>query len=126
FDYLIGVTRNKKWIPPVVSDALADSGLLFLGFRLEEWAFRVLFRSVISPEGRQRRSRYANVAGQILPEEGLFLDPEQARRYLESYLRGSEISIFWGSVDDFIQELSRKWDEAGPALATAADENPFF
>ncbi|NTV65370.1 MAG: CHAT domain-containing protein, partial [Oscillochloris sp.] len=61
FDYLIGVTRNKKWIPPVVSDALADSGLLFLGFRLEEWAFRVLFRSVISPEGRQRRSRYANV-----------------------------------------------------------------
>ncbi len=126
FDYLIGVTRNKKWIPPVVSDAIADSGLLFLGFRLEDWAFRVLFRSVISPEGRQRRSRYANIAGQILPEEGLFLDPERAQRYLESYSRGSEISIFWGSVDDFMQELNRKWEEAGPAPVAAADENPFF
>ncbi|NTW02148.1 MAG: CHAT domain-containing protein [Oscillochloris sp.] len=126
FDYLIGVTRNKKWIPPVVSDAIADSGLLFLGFRLEDWAFRVLFRSVISPEGRQRRSRYANIAGQILPEEGLFLDPERARRYLESYSRGSEISIFWGSVDDFMQELSKKWDENGSQQIAVGSENPFF
>ncbi len=126
FDYLIGVTRNKKWIPPVVSDALADSGLLFLGFRLEDWSFRILFRSVINPEGHQRRSRYANIAGQILPEEGLFLDPERARRYMESYLRGSEISLFWGSIDDFMQELHTKWEEAGPAPVAAADENPFF
>jgi hypothetical protein len=126
FDYLIGVTRNKKWIPPVVSDAIADSGMLFLGFRLEDWSFRVLFRSVISPEGRQRRSRYANIAGQILPEEGLFLDPERARRYLETYSRGSEISVYWGSVDDFVQELSRKWDESGPAPVAAADDTPFF
>ncbi|WP_129626476.1 CHAT domain-containing protein [Candidatus Oscillochloris fontis] len=126
FDYLIGVTRNKKWIPPVVSDALADSGLLFLGFRLEDWSFRVLFRSVISPEGRQRRSRYANIAGQILPEEGLFLDPERARRYMESYLRGAEISLFWGSIDDFMQELHRKWSAAEPAPVATVDENPFF
>ncbi|MBX0331191.1 CHAT domain-containing protein [Oscillochloris sp. ZM17-4] len=126
FDYLIGVTRNKKWIPPVVSDAIADSGMLFLGFRMEEWSFRVLFRSVISPEGRQRRSRYANIAGQILPEEGLFLDPERARRYLETYSRGSEISVYWGSVDDFMQELNREWEKAAPAPVAAADENPFF
>jgi hypothetical protein len=126
FDYLIGVTRNKKWIPPVVSDALADSGLLFLGFRLEDWSFRVLFRSVISPEGRQRRSRYANIAGQILPEEGLFLDPERARRYLEKYSGDSRIDIYWGSVDDFMQELSKKWDEAGPQQVAVGDANPFF
>ncbi|MEI7771788.1 MAG: CHAT domain-containing protein [Chloroflexales bacterium] len=126
FDYLIGVTNNKKWIPPVVSDAIADSGMLLLGFRLEDWSFRVIFRSVIRAEGRQRRSRYANIAGQILPEEGLFLDPERARRYLETYSRGSEISVFWGSVDDFMQELNKKWDEAGPRQVAVGDANPFF
>jgi hypothetical protein len=126
FDYLIGVTRNKKWIPPVVSDALADSGLLLLGFRLEDWSFRVLFRSVISPEGHQRRSRYANVAGQILPEEGLFLDPERARRYLEKYSGDAKINIYWGSVDDFMQELNRKWDQAAPTPVAIGDANSFF
>jgi hypothetical protein len=110
----------------VVSDALADSGLLFLGFRLEDWSFRVLFRSVMSPGGRQRRKDYASIAGQILPEEGVFLDPERARRYLEKYSGGSEISVFWGSVDDFMQELNKKWDEIGQAPVATADENPFF
>jgi hypothetical protein len=125
FDYLIGVTQNRALIPPMVTDALADSGLLFLGFRLEDWSFRVLFRSVISPDGRQRRSNYANIAGQILPEEGLFLDPERARRYLEQYSGDAKISVYWGSVDDFVSELSTKWDEAAPA-PVAADDNPFF
>lgn len=126
FDYLIGVTQNRALLPPVVSDALADSGLLFLGFRLEDWAFRVLFRSVMSPGGRQRRKDYASIAGQILPEEGLFLDPERAQRYLEKYSGDARISVYWGSVEDFTQELSKKWDEAAPAPVAAADENPFF
>jgi len=86
----------------------------------------VLFRSVISPEGRQRRSRYANIAGQILPEEGLFLDPERARRYLDKYSGDARIDIYWGSVDDFMQELSKKWDEAGPQQVAVGDTNPFF
>jgi hypothetical protein len=100
--------------------------MLLLGFRMEDWSFRVLFRSVISPDGSKRRSQYANIAGQILPEEGLFLDPERARRYLESYSRGAEISVFWGSVDDFMQELNKKWEESGPAAAPPADDTPFF
>jgi hypothetical protein len=110
FDYLIGVTRDKALIPLVVRRALADTALLFLGFRMEDWDFRVLFRSLMSQEGRRRRSRYAHVAVQIDPEEGRIQEPERARRYLESYFQGADISIYWGSVLDFIRELDERWE----------------
>jgi hypothetical protein len=109
FDYLIRVSTNKTLIPIAVREALADTALLFLGFRLDDWNFRVLFRSLMQQEGRRRRKRYAHIAGQVLPEEGRVLAPERARRYLESYFQGADISIFWGSVEDFAQELHAKW-----------------
>jgi hypothetical protein len=110
FDYLIGVTRDKDLIPGVVRRALADTALLFLGFRMDDWDFRVLFRSLMSQEGRRRRSRYAHVAVQIDPEEGRIQEPERARRYLESYFQDADISIYWGSVEDFIQEFHQRWE----------------
>lgn len=122
FDYLIGVSLNKELIPYLVREALADTALLFLGFRLEDWDFRVLFRSIMRQEGGERRRRYANIAGQILPEEGAFLDPERARRYLDDYFDDSEVDIFWGSPGDFVEELARQWaadpKPARPAAAT--------
>jgi hypothetical protein len=105
FDFLIGVTNNKDLIPIAVRQALADTALLFLGYRLDDWSFRVLFRSIMSQEGRSRRKKYAHIAGQILPEEGRFLEPERARAYLDSYFHDADIDIFWGSVEDFTKEL---------------------
>jgi hypothetical protein len=109
FDFLIGVSTNRELIPIAVRQALADTALLFLGFRLDDWNFRVLFRSIMSQEGGSRRSRYAHIAGQIMPEEGRFLEPERAGRYLESYFRDVDIRIFWGSVEDFTKELLAQW-----------------
>ena len=56
FDYLIGITSNKDLIQPVVRRARTDSALLFLGFQLDDWDFRVLFRSIMGQEGRTRAS----------------------------------------------------------------------
>ncbi|NJO56116.1 MAG: hypothetical protein HC834_06920 [Rhodospirillales bacterium] len=93
FDYLIGISINRDMIPIAVREALADTGLLFLGFKIDDWAFRVLFRSLMSQEGRGRRRRYAHVAAQITPEEGRILEPERARRYMEDYFQDSAIDI---------------------------------
>jgi hypothetical protein len=111
FDYLIGVTRDRALIPSVVRRSLTDAALLFLGFRMDDWDFRVLFRSLMSQEGRARRLRYSHVAVQIDPEEGRILEPERARRYLESYFQDEKISIYWGSAQDFIQELWQLWEK---------------
>jgi hypothetical protein len=109
FDYLIGVTSNKDLIPGVVRRALADSALLFLGFGLDDWTLRVLFRSIINVEGSWRREKYAHVAAQIDPEAGRIQEPGGARRYLESYFsKEADISIYWGNVADFTNELAER------------------
>ncbi len=113
FDYLVGVTSGNVLIPVTVRRTLADSGLLFLGFRLDEWDFRVLLRSIISQPGMWRRKQYLHVAAQIDPEDDRTIHPDRARRYLEEYfsqLDQIRVSIYWGSVEDFTQELSAQWD----------------
>ena len=108
FDFLIGVTRDKDLVPPGVRRAFADSSLMFLGFRLDEWDFRVLFRSIVNQEG-DRRKEHTHVAVQIDPEEGSTIEPDRARSYLEKYFQGSNITIYWGSTESFIKELHSHW-----------------
>jgi hypothetical protein len=108
-DYFAFLTREAKeseTIPEVVRAAFAKSGLLFLGFRAEDWDFRVLFNIIMQQEGGQLRREHANVAAQVDPEAGLISEPEGARRYLESYFgRRHDVSIYWGSVDAFMRSL---------------------
>ncbi len=109
FEFLIGITRHLKNIPTQVGRALADSGLLFLGFQVDEWNFRVLMQALLAKEGNNLLRRHAHIAAQIEPEEGRLLNPGRARRYLESYLaHGSEIeiNIFWGTAREFMKELA--------------------
>ena len=101
FDYLIGVTKNIDLVPKEIQRVMADSALLFLGFHIDDWDFRVLFRSLMSLEGSTRLGQYANVAVQIDPEVGRLMNPKLARRYLEKYFDNAKISIFWGRPEGF-------------------------
>jgi hypothetical protein len=113
FDHLIGVTRNNHEIPDIVRERLVDSSLLFLGFRMDDWYFRVFFRTLMNQPGKSRRSGYAHVAVQLAPEEDRILEPERARRFLEQYFEYADISIYWGGAEDFAQELRQKWVRGG-------------
>ncbi|MDP9119954.1 MAG: CHAT domain-containing protein [Acidobacteriota bacterium] len=112
FDFLIGTAKNNSLIPAKVRRCLSDTALLFLGFRFDEWSFRVLFRSIVNLEGRRRRQGFRHIAVQIDPEDGHVQDPERARRYLESYFRFADldIDIYWGTVEDFMTELYAQSD----------------
>ena len=113
FDYLIGLTSRRAEIPTAVRRALTDSALLFLGFRIDEWSFRVLFRSLLTQLGSARRDEYAHVAVQIDPSDARIVEPELARQYLERYfVRDLDISIYWGSLEQFIQDLKDQWKRA--------------
>ena len=99
FDFLIGATRNKDLVPIVVKEALSRTALLFLGFRMEEWDFRVLFRSILAQGGRnQLNVKYKHIAAQIDPEEGRNINPEKARRYLQNYFPKRVRSQFIGGA----------------------------
>jgi hypothetical protein len=110
FDFLIGVSLNRALIPPPVQRALADSALVFLGFRIEAWDFRVLLRCLLSQEGGHRRDRYKHVAAQLDVGSGV-TSPERARAYLRDYFgqfRETSIDIFWGTVDQFVAALDEQ------------------
>lgn len=114
FDYLIGVTSNRDLIPSVVKARLSDTALLFLGFQLDDWNFRVLFRSIMTSEGRMKRSEWRHAAVQIDPEGSQTIDPRGARRYLERYFQSDNISIFWGSAKEFLHELQLQLSRGRP------------
>jgi hypothetical protein len=112
FDYLIGATANKKNIPKPVINALTDHALLFVGFQMDDWDFRVLFRSIVSRQGRlYQQMYYRSVGVQVAPEEGRFLAADAARKYLDTYFGSDMISLYWGSPEDFTREL---WSNLQP------------
>jgi hypothetical protein len=117
FDFLIAVTRNeslkKARIPDVVSKALASSGLLLLGFQVDDWDFRALFRGILRQPGSELGKIYTRVAVQMSPIEGHIIDPDRATQYLQKYFETREISTFWGSPDDFMGTLAKHCAERG-------------
>ena len=77
---------------------------MFLGFRLDEWDFRVLYRSLHELRGRSGVGEYTHVAVQI--------DPRRARRSTpgapgvpREYFSSARVSVYWGSTDHFVKEL---------------------
>jgi hypothetical protein len=116
FDYLIGLTRNDDLVPKEVNRALTRSSLLFLGFRMDDWLFRVLFRTILNQEGSHARQGYPHVAVQVDPEDDRVVNPRRALRYLEKYFEGASVDVYWGRVEDFVEELQKR-SAAQPAGA---------
>lgn len=103
FGYMLGMAHNRELIPERVRRALVNEGLLFVGFRLDGWDFRVLFRSVLSQGGIERLNRpdYKHVAAQVDPEQSNTLEPDRAHDYLKEYVQAADISVFSGDATDF-------------------------
>jgi hypothetical protein len=110
FNFLLGYSRHaSQLMPKVVKAALSTSAWLFVGFQMEDWGFRVLFRSILSQEGIGVSDNIKHVAAQFVPEEGRVTDSDGAQRYLEKYFGKPEapINLYWGSAEEFLKELAR-------------------
>jgi hypothetical protein len=125
-DYLIAAA-DSKLIPAVVRGTLVCSSLLFLGFTLDDLAFRVLFRLIMSLDGSSQLGDFAHVGVQLDPEAHSLIDVERAREYLEEYLGtgrdAPKIDIYWGTAADFLKELRDQLAAAAEdAVPSAAEE----
>jgi hypothetical protein len=115
-------------MPKVVRGSLTESSLLFLGFRLDDWTFRVLFRLIMTLEGSGDLRQYSHVGVQVNPDEHSLGDVERARKYLESYFGSRRsagrsepsIDIYWGSATDFLKELRRRLEDIAEVEPTPA------
>jgi hypothetical protein len=122
FDFLMEAAAYKL-VPPEVESALVDNSLLFLGFRLTDWHFRVLFRLMMGLPGRERLKQYCHVAVQSDPDMQVIPDVEGAKAYLAEYFgKEANIDIYWGSTEDFLTALRDELAAAG-SLATAPEQD---
>jgi hypothetical protein len=99
--------RRSKSVPPSVSKALTLKSLMFLGYRLDDWDFRVMFQSIKNFGGSALLRRNLHVGVQISPENPM-IEPEAAQEYLESYFGEDRVSIYWGDTRHFLDELCRR------------------
>ncbi|HSG15093.1 MAG TPA: SIR2 family protein, partial [Anaerolineae bacterium] len=109
-DFLVTISADSRIIPRRVQQALSDSSLVLLGYELQEWDFRVLFRGLIARKRTERRR--LSVAIQLTPsanDTGRPAEVASAQSYLERYFDKANFKIFWGSSQEFVQELWGHW-----------------
>jgi hypothetical protein len=111
--FLVHLTREQERIPPVIQGAIADGSLLFLGYRLDEWDFRILLHTLASFLSTSLAR--AHVSVQIVPM-GATATAEQidkAIKFLNLYFEKLDTKVYWGSCHEFVQELKERWEESG-------------
>lgn len=123
FDFLLGFGRRNNsdnntvnnnlsnYVPSRVRSAMTDCKLLFLGFRMDEWSFRALLRSIKVMEGSGGFFDNSHIAVQVEPEEGQEANLKKTRAYLESYFDVNRIHVdfYPTTLRNFARELHRRW-----------------
>ena len=101
FHFLLQISQQQDLIPHQVKYALARTSLVFIGYRLADWDFRVLFKGVVDPVAK---------TGEMLGVTVQLPRAQDASRYLSTYYeRMMNLKVFWGSADEFASELWERW-----------------
>lgn len=104
-DFLVSISKDRNLLPPRIQEALTGASLLFIGYRLADWDFRVLFRGlVMAMESSLRR---ISIAVQLPP--GSAAEKQSAQKYLTDYFAGINVRVFWGTARHFAAELRKRW-----------------
>ena len=103
-EFLVNMARADI-IPPLIRATMAESMLLFIGYRLADWSFRVLYRGVMKTIDQSGRVK--NLTVQLEPGD-IAASPKEAKDYLEEYFNNMEVRVFWGKAQDFLTELARQ------------------
>jgi hypothetical protein len=102
--FMINLASDPARLPRFVRDAISASTLLFVGYRLADWNFRVLFQ-MLRPD-----PAYISVAV-LLPPGPNEPSPEEAQQYLDEYYGAMDLKMFWGTAREFSSELRRRWTD---------------
>ena len=107
-DFLVNISRDQALLPPRIQRALTGASLLFIGYSLADWDFRVLFRGLVtSLESSLRR---ISVTVQLPPaNEAPESTPQQVQNYLDEYFNRTDMRVYWGTAREFAAELRRRW-----------------
>jgi hypothetical protein len=113
-DFLVNIGKGKM-MPERIEESFANASLLFLGYSLADWDFRVLFRSLSGYI--ERSTARAHISVQLVPvgAQASAAQKARAQSYLDRYFRPFSISIYWGTCRQFVRELGTRWRAHGYA-----------
>jgi len=106
FDLLVATARHPNRVPPPVQRALRGGPLLFIGQPLTDWNFRALRRSLCGADfsGLQ--------AGTVSVHAPLPAGNDEVVRLVERNDARVSVKVYWGSAQEFLQELRERWSRA--------------
>lgn len=110
-DFLVSVSKDNQLLPHQIQRSLSSTSLLFVGYSLADWNFRVIFRGVInSVEQSQKRISLTVQVPPTSPEDGTQSTKSEVQTYLSKYFDQIDIRVYWGTAQDFMSELRVRWE----------------
>lgn len=115
-EFLINLAIDKAaddriMIPTPVVDALANRPMLFIGYSLQDWTFRVLFHGLRRTLAPSRKRRHMSI--QLRVDHPDAEAKNRAETYLRKQLDDWDITIYWGTAEEFCTELHDRLGAAG-------------
>lgn len=107
-DFIVNVSQNPERIPSQIQDAMTDNLLLFLGYSLADWDFKVIFRAL--QNYLENSTREWHISVQLEPKADDFTDTQRQKitRYLNKYFQAQSIVVYWGTCSQFAKDLHRR------------------
>lgn len=104
-DFLVNMSTERDLIPAPVARALTGTSLLFIGYKISDWNFRVLLRSFERfMEASVGRLHVAVMLVPPGPEE----TKQKAQDYLTKYYENIDVRVYWGTAKEFLKELQER------------------
>jgi len=109
-DFLINISKENV-IPPRIEEAFTTTSLLFLGYSLSDWNFRVIFRGFISLV--EKSIRRSHISVQLVPIKDTASEDEKKRvkNYFDRYFGQLNVRMYWGTCREFAAELRNRWEK---------------
>lgn len=107
-DLLIRISAERDRLPNYIRGALSNNSLMFVGYSLYDWEFRVIMRGLVATMDRRRR--FKHVAVQLEFDDAGGADTNAVQTFLQQYFQEADINVFWGTAEQFIAELREQWE----------------
>lgn len=109
-DFMVSISRRESLLPHQIQRALTGSSLLFIGYNLSDWTFRVLHRGLVS--ATEMSLRRISITVQLPPPPDDSPDTAQSiQRYLDQYFGKTDMKVAWCTAREFCAELRQRWEE---------------
>jgi hypothetical protein len=107
-----GSDPSERVIPTMIDELIALNSLLFIGYGLRDWNFRILLRTLV--QNADKSAQKLSVSVQLQPNDDVVeaVGKPAAIRYLNKYFEGLNIVVYWGTLDSFLCELKQRWEAA--------------